>query len=92
MPSLSQVKEITASWQNKKVGVMFAIQYAHYAKYIDEPEESNKIAEITFTINSENKIEDINAISYMKFDEEVNMDEEVLEMEKEDILSSLVGL
>lgn len=70
MPTLSQVKEITASWQNKKVGVMFAIQYAHYSKYIDEPEESNKIAEITFTLNADNKIEDINTIQYIKPDED----------------------
>ena len=29
-----QIKEITDTWKNKKVGLMFIIQYAHYSQYV----------------------------------------------------------
>jgi hypothetical protein len=35
-PTESQIKEITDTWQNKKVGVMFIIQYAHYSEFVKE--------------------------------------------------------
>jgi hypothetical protein len=33
-PTKDQLKEITATWKNKKVGLMFIIQYAHYSEYV----------------------------------------------------------
>jgi len=29
-----QIREITETWKNKKVGVMFIIQYAHYSEFV----------------------------------------------------------
>ena len=33
-PTISQLKEYTNTWKNKKVGFMFIIQYAHYSEYV----------------------------------------------------------
>jgi hypothetical protein len=35
-PTRHQIKEITDTWSNKKVGLMFITQYAHYSSYIKE--------------------------------------------------------
>jgi hypothetical protein len=37
-PTKEELIEITNKWGNKKVGLMFVVQYAHYSEYIDEPE------------------------------------------------------
>lgn len=33
-PTKQQLKEITDKWTNKKVGLMFVVQYAHYSEYV----------------------------------------------------------
>jgi hypothetical protein len=33
-PTKEQLKEITATWTNKKVGLMFIVQYAHYSEFV----------------------------------------------------------
>lgn len=33
-PTKEQLKEITSTWTNKKVGLMYIIQYAHYSDYV----------------------------------------------------------
>lgn len=35
-PNRMQIKEITDTWTNKKVGLMFITQYAHYSAYVKE--------------------------------------------------------
>jgi hypothetical protein len=35
-PTKEELKKITATWRNKKVGLMFVVQYAHYSEYVDE--------------------------------------------------------
>ena len=35
-PTKEELKAITATWRNKKVGLMFVVQYAHYSEYVDE--------------------------------------------------------
>lgn len=35
-PTKEELKAITATWNNKKVGLMFVVQYAHYSMYVDE--------------------------------------------------------
>ena len=35
-PSKEELKAITATWRNKKVGLMFVVQYAHYSEFVDE--------------------------------------------------------
>jgi hypothetical protein len=35
-PTRQQIKAITDTWSNKKVGLMFITQYAHYSSYIKE--------------------------------------------------------
>ena len=35
-PTKDELKAITATWRNKKVGLMFVVQYAHYSEYVDE--------------------------------------------------------
>jgi hypothetical protein len=32
--TIEQLKEITNTWNNKKVGLMFIIQFAHYSDFI----------------------------------------------------------
>jgi hypothetical protein len=32
--SVDKLKAITATWRNKKVGLMFIVQYAHYSEYV----------------------------------------------------------
>lgn len=34
-PTKDQLKTITNTWTNKKVGLMFVVQYAHYSEFID---------------------------------------------------------
>lgn len=33
-PTKEELKKITDTWRNKKVGLMFIIQYAHYSEYV----------------------------------------------------------
>jgi len=33
-PTKEELKKITNTWRNKKVGLMFIIQYAHYSEYV----------------------------------------------------------
>jgi len=33
-PTKEELKAITATWRNKKVGLMFIIQFAHYSEYV----------------------------------------------------------
>jgi hypothetical protein len=33
-PTKDELRAITATWRNKKVGLMFVIQYAHYSEYV----------------------------------------------------------
>lgn len=33
-PTKEQLREITATWTNKKVGLMFIVQYAHYSEFV----------------------------------------------------------
>ena len=33
-PTKEELKEITDTWTNKKVGLMFIVQFAHYSEYI----------------------------------------------------------
>ena len=33
-PTKEELKKITNTWKNKKVGLMFIIQYAHYSEYV----------------------------------------------------------
>jgi hypothetical protein len=35
-PTKEQLKEITNTWSNKKVGLMFIVQYAHYSEYVQD--------------------------------------------------------
>jgi len=35
-PTKEQLKEITDTWTNKKVGLMFIVQYAHYSEYVQD--------------------------------------------------------
>ncbi len=35
-PTKEQLIAITNTWQNKKVGLMFVVQYAHYSEFVDE--------------------------------------------------------
>lgn len=41
-PNRAQIKTITDTWSNKKVGLMFITQYAHYSSYIKEEEIKNE--------------------------------------------------
>ena len=41
-PTVEELKEVTKTWRNKKVGTMFITQYAHYSKYVDDPELREK--------------------------------------------------
>ena len=41
-PTIEEMQEVTKTWKNKKVGVMFITQYAHYSEYIDNPEAREK--------------------------------------------------
>ena len=41
-PTIEELKEVTKTWRNKKVGTMFVTQYAHYSKYVDDPELREK--------------------------------------------------
>ena len=34
-PTKEDLKQITNTWTNKKVGLMFIVQYAHYSEYIN---------------------------------------------------------
>lgn len=34
-PTKAELKEITDKWTNKKVGLMFVVQYAHYSEFVD---------------------------------------------------------
>ena len=34
LPTKEQLKEITDTWTNKKVGLMYIIQYAHYSDFV----------------------------------------------------------
>ena len=36
-PTKEELQAITDTWGNKKVGLMFVVQYAHYSEFIDEP-------------------------------------------------------
>jgi hypothetical protein len=38
-PTTDELKAITRTWGNKKVGLMFVVQYAHYSKFV--PEDNN---------------------------------------------------
>jgi hypothetical protein len=33
-PTKEELKQITNTWRNKKVGLMFIIQFAHYSEYV----------------------------------------------------------
>jgi hypothetical protein len=33
-PTKEELREITATWTNKKVGLMFIVQYAHYSEFV----------------------------------------------------------
>jgi hypothetical protein len=33
-PTKAELKKITDTWRNKKVGLMFIIQFAHYSEYV----------------------------------------------------------
>jgi len=33
-PTKEELKKITDTWRNKKVGLMFIIQFAHYSEYV----------------------------------------------------------
>ena len=33
-PTKEKLKSITDTWTNKKVGLMFIVQYAHYSEYV----------------------------------------------------------
>ncbi len=35
-PTKEELKSITNTWTNKKVGLMFIVQYAHYSEFVDE--------------------------------------------------------
>jgi len=35
-PTTDELKAITRTWGNKKVGLMFVVQYAHYSKFVPE--------------------------------------------------------
>jgi hypothetical protein len=35
-PTKEVLKKITDTWTNKKVGLMFVVQYAHYSEFVDE--------------------------------------------------------
>lgn len=41
-PNRAQIKAITDTWSNKKVGLMFITQYAHYSSFIKEEEIKNE--------------------------------------------------
>jgi hypothetical protein len=32
--SVENLKEISSKWRNKKVGLMFIVQYAHYSEFV----------------------------------------------------------
>ena len=34
-PTKSELKDLTDKWTNKKVGLMFVVQYAHYSEFVD---------------------------------------------------------
>ena len=33
-PTKEELKSITDTWTNKKVGLMFIVQYAHYSEFV----------------------------------------------------------
>jgi hypothetical protein len=35
-PTKDVLKAITDTWTNKKVGLMFIVQFAHYSEYVTE--------------------------------------------------------
>ena len=41
-PTKEELKAITDTWRNKKVGLMFVVQYAHYSEYVDEPQQQQQ--------------------------------------------------
>jgi len=41
-PTKEELKAITATWRNKKVGLMFVVQYAHYSEFVKEDVEEEK--------------------------------------------------
>jgi hypothetical protein len=41
-PTKQELKAITDTWTNKKVGLMFVVQYAHYSEYVDNPNTESK--------------------------------------------------
>lgn len=41
-PTKEELKAITATWRNKKVGLMFVVQYAHYSEFVKEDVEEQK--------------------------------------------------
>ena len=40
-PTKEELRAITATWENKKVGLMFVVQYAHYSEFVKEDEAQN---------------------------------------------------
>jgi hypothetical protein len=41
-PTKQELKAITDTWTNKKVGLMFVVQYAHYSEFVDNPNTERK--------------------------------------------------
>jgi hypothetical protein len=41
-PTKEELKAITNTWTNKKVGLMFVVQYAHYWDYVTEDDEEKE--------------------------------------------------
>jgi hypothetical protein len=40
-PTKEELRAITATWENKKVGLMFVVQYAHYSEFVKEDDAQN---------------------------------------------------
>lgn len=36
-PTKEELVKITDTWENKKVGLMFVVQYAHFSEFVDNP-------------------------------------------------------
>jgi hypothetical protein len=52
-PTKEKLKEITDTWTNKKVGLMFIVQYAHYSEYLEQ-NDCNVEVESTSVFNPMN--------------------------------------
>jgi len=69
-PTRQQIKSITDTWSNKKVGLMFITQYAHYSSYIKEDnniEVLSKKEQINISNEDQNNIN-----SKIKDEENIN--------------------